>query len=385
MNILILNYEYPPLGGGAGIVTQQIAELLAKQDYKIVVLTTWFSGEPEFHIEGNLTIVRLRAKRKHTYKSNPLEMLSWILMAKSYINDFSDDFNFDICLANFTLPGGEVALHLKRKKNIPFIILSHGHDIPWFHPKQMFFWHTLFYFKIKNILKSSATNILLTSQMKAIADKFVGKKYSNKNTIIPNGLEFLHFRKGFDASELEINALFVGRLIEQKNPLMVIKAFEQLQKRNLPINLKVIGDGKLKKELENYIFQYQIQNIKILGRMSQSEVFKEMQKAHLLIAPSKVEAMSLSILEAISCGMFVIATKISGNQELIMDGFNGYFVKDEMDIIEKVNLFYHEKFKKNYQYPEDLFKYLNQKYSWNRTVQDYKKLLEQIVNARNVN
>jgi glycosyltransferase involved in cell wall biosynthesis len=378
LNILILNYEYPPLGGGAGIVTKQLAELLAKQGYKIVVLTTWFSGEPEFHIDGNLTVVRLRSKRKHTYQSNPLEMLSWMKMAINYIDDFGHDFNFDICLANFAMPGGEVAKHLKNKRNIPFVILSHGHDIPWFHPKQMFFWHFLFYFKIKNILKTSAANIVLTTQMKAIADKFVGKKYSHKNIIIPNGLEFLHFRKGFNSSDTEINALFVGRLVEQKNPLMVVKAFEKLQHFNLPINLKIIGDGKLKKELENYIFHNQIQNIKILGRMSQSEVFQEMQQAHLLIAPSKAEAMSMSILEGISCGMFVLATNISGNKELIMEGFNGYFVKDEIDIVEKVKLFYNEKFTKNYHYPEDLFKYLNQKYSWNKTVMDYINLFETI-------
>lgn len=378
MNILILNYEYPPLGGGAGIVTKQLAELLARNENKVVVLTTWFSGEPEFYIEGNLTIVRLRSKRKHTYQSNPLEMFSWMNMAKNYIDDSEGDFNFDVCLANFTLPGGEVALYLKRKKNIPFVVLSHGHDIPWFHPNQMFFWHTLFYFKIKNILKKSATNIVLTTQMKIIADKFIGEKYSDKNIIIPNGLEFLHFRKGFNAEETEINALFVGRLVEQKNPLLVIKAFEKLQHIQLPINLKIIGDGKLKKEIENYIFQNQIQNIKILGRMSQSEVFQEMQLAHLLIAPSRAEAMSMSVLEAISTGMFVLATNISGNQELIMDGFNGYFVKDENDIVDKVKLFYDEKFTKNYQYPEDLFKYLNQKYSWDKTISEYVQLFETI-------
>ena len=69
--------------------------------------------------------------------------------------------------------------------------------------------------------------------------------------------------------------------------------------------------------------------------MSQSEVIQEMQNAHLLIAPSKAEAMSMSILEAISCGMYVLASNISGNKELIMDGFNGCFVKEEADIIEK--------------------------------------------------
>lgn len=379
MNILILNYEYPPLGGGAGIVTQQLAELLAKQENKVVVLTTWFSGEPEFQIEGNLTIIRLRSKRKLTYQSNPLEMLSWMRMAKNYIDNFVDDFNFDICLANFTLPGGEVALHLKKKRNIPFVVLSHGHDIPWFHPKQMFFWHTLFYFKIKQILKLSSANILLTPQMKDIADSFIGKGHNYKNIIIPNGLEFLNFRRGFNGEETEIKALFVGRLVEQKNPLIVVKAFEKLQKINLPISLKIIGDGKLKEEIENYIFHNQIQNIKILGRMSQSEVIQEMQNAHLLIAPSKAEAMSMSILEAISCGMYVLASNISGNKELIMDGFNGCFVKEEVDIIEKIKLFYNEKFTKNYQYPEELFKYLNQKYAWEKTVSDYKELFERII------
>jgi glycosyltransferase involved in cell wall biosynthesis len=167
--------------------------------------------------------------------------------------------------------------------------------------------------------------------------------------------------------------------VEQKNPLIVVKAFEKLQKINLPISLKIIGDGKLKEEIENYIFHNQIQNIKILGRMSQSEVIQEMQNAHLLIAPSKAEAMSMSILEAISCGMYVLASNISGNKELIMDGFNGCFVKEEVDIIEKIKLFYNEKFTKNYQYPEELFKYLNQKYAWEKTVSDYKELFERII------
>jgi glycosyltransferase involved in cell wall biosynthesis len=195
-------------------------------------------------------------------------------------------------------------------------------------------------------------------------------------------LEFLHFRIGFNREEREIKALFVGRLVEQKNPLIVVKAFEKLQHINLPISLKIIGDGKLKEEIENYIFHNQIQNIKILGRMSQSEVIQEMQNAHLLIAPSKAEAMSMSILEAISCGMFVLASNISGNKELIMDGFNGYFVKEETDIIEKVKLFYKEKFTQNYQYPEELFKYLNQKYAWEKTVSDYKELFERIISQK---
>ena len=47
MNLLFLNYEYPPLGGGAGVCTKYEAEGLAKLGHKVVVLTTWFNGEQE--------------------------------------------------------------------------------------------------------------------------------------------------------------------------------------------------------------------------------------------------------------------------------------------------------------------------------------------------
>jgi glycosyltransferase involved in cell wall biosynthesis len=78
MKLLILNYEYPPLGGGAGVITQIIAEGFAARGHNITVLTTWFSGEEEDSTRGNLRIIRLKSKRKVVYKSNPIEMLSWM-------------------------------------------------------------------------------------------------------------------------------------------------------------------------------------------------------------------------------------------------------------------------------------------------------------------
>ena len=383
MNILLLNYEYPPLGGGAGIVSQHLAKVFIEYGHHVTVLTTWFAGEPEYFSENNLTIIRLKSIRKHTYESNPAEMYSWMRFAKKYCNEHARDFNFDVCLANFTLPGGEVAAYLKKKWNLPYVILSHGHDIPWFSPKQMFFWHVLCYPLIKYFMNQSSYNILLTSQLKKNADVFIGEKKAHKNIVIPNGLLSFNLRKGFNANDKTLQALFVGRLVEQKDPITVVKAFLLLQKQDIPIHLKIIGDGILKSEVEDYITKHHIKNIEVLGKISQSSVMEEYAKAHLIISPSREEAMSLSVLEAISCGLYVFATHVSGNKEVILEDVNGSFVHygNAEDIADKVTRFYNEKFLHNYQYPELMMKFMLQNYSWESTSEKYLTLFNQMIDT----
>ena len=156
MRILVLNYEYPPLGGGAGSITKQLAENFAKTDNKVVVVTTWYNDllETDQPI-NNLEIIRLKSKRKFLFSSNPIEMFSWIKEATKFLSEYLKENKFDICLANFSIPGGFVAKKIKKEFNIPYCILSHGHDIPWFYKRQMFLYHTALYFTIKSICKKS--------------------------------------------------------------------------------------------------------------------------------------------------------------------------------------------------------------------------------------
>lgn len=381
MKILILNYEYPPLGGGAGIVSQHLSAEFVLQGHDVTILTTWFPGEPEYHAENNLTLIRLASRRKYSYQSNPWEMYDWMNKAKSYAKEHFEKEQFDICLANFTLPGGAVGCFLKKQLGLPFVILSHGHDIPWFSPKQMFVWHVLFYRMIKEYMYESSFNILLTDQLKVKADTFIGRNYAEKNKVIPNGVLPFKLRQGFDSNDKVINALFVGRLVDQKDPLTVIKAFQKLQVNGIPIHLKVIGDGPLKQEAEDYIFKRQLKNVEILGKISQSRVMEEYTKAHVLFAPSREEAMSLAVLEAVSCGIYVIATRVSGNKEIILENVNGSFVAygDADDIAKKTKIFYEEKFLQGYKYPEFINQHLQQNYSWQNTAEKYLELFRKSI------
>ena len=369
------------MGGGAGIVTQHLANEFMLKEHQVTILTTWFGGEPEFLTENNLTIIRLLSRRKHSYQSNPLEMFDWMQKAKKYCAAHFVQGQFDVCLANFTLPGGPVAKFLKAKLNLPFVILSHGHDIPWFSPNQMFLWHLLFYPVIKNIMKESVFNILLTQSLKSNADKFLGIKHAAKNKVIPNGVLSFNVRKGFDANDKVLNVLFVGRLVDQKDPMTVVRGFQKLQENNIPIHLKIIGDGVLKEETEDFIYKHRLKNVEVFGKISQSQVMEEYTKAHVLIAPSREEAMSLSVLEAVSCGLYIIATRVSGNKEIIIDDVNGSFVEygNPNDVSDKIIHFYREKFMKNYQYPELLSQTILQEYSWEKTTEKYLEVFKECV------
>ncbi len=372
MKILILNYEYPPLGGGAGIVTKHLAEEFAKMNHAVVVVTTWFYGEPEYYTNNNITIVRLKSRRNNTYQSNPLEMLSWIRYALNYFkNQPKSDLAFDICLANFTMPGGVVARYLKRKYKIPYVILSHGHDIPWTYPKTMFFWHLLFYKHIKNICMESSLNILLSEEIKSIADKFLGNKNKDKNIVFYNGLYMDHFNKTLSGAVLKI--IFVGRLVQQKNPLLFLEVIKKVQNVKIPFEVVILGDGELKSEMEDYVIRNNLYPISFRGKVSHAEVLNALSNAHLLVSTSESEGMSLAILEAISSGVYVIATKVSGNDNMIIEGVNGCLVSEHRSdvIAEKISDFFYSKLLQDYSYPSSYLELMHDLFSWDKIAKQY--------------
>lgn len=103
-NILILNYEYPPLWGWAWVVSQKYAEGLSDLWNNVTVLTTWFEWEKEIFEEWNLKIIKLKSLRNKSFQSNPIEMLSWAYRSIKFLNNYLKNNKFDICIAFFSIP-----------------------------------------------------------------------------------------------------------------------------------------------------------------------------------------------------------------------------------------------------------------------------------------
>jgi glycosyltransferase involved in cell wall biosynthesis len=352
VELLILNYEYPPLGGGAGAMTQTLAEGLAGHDHIVTVVTTWFKGEDEVSEKGNLKIIRLKSKRKFTYRSNPQEMVSWIFKSKSFLKTYCLSHHFDHCLANFSIPGGETALFLKRKFNIPYIIISHGHDIPWFFKKQMFWYHLFTYFRVRKICRNSEKLVLLTELMKKNADKFMGEKHKEKNCIIPNGYDNSLFYPDYTKRNKVFTVVFCGRLVEQKDPMTFLKALQILFLNKIDFKAEIYGDGVLRKQMEEFVRNNNLMTkVNFKGWVNKEELANAYRKAHVFVSTSHEEGMSIAILEAIASGLYTFATPVSNNVSIITNLQSGEIFNcgDIQSLAQKLQDYYENKFLKNFQ------------------------------------
>lgn len=368
LHILILNYEYPPIGGGAGVISKYLTENFLKKEHKVTVITSWYEGEKDNEQIGNLQIIRLHSRRKKLFQSNPIEMYSWMKHTLNYLKNLPSP-SYDICLTNFALPGGPPAYFLKEKYNIPYIILSHGHDIPWYYPRKMFLWHMLTFPWIIKLLNNSAFNVTASEMLKEIMDKRVND--SKKNLVITNGIETGNLNKKFEGKVLKI--LFVGRLVHQKDPFTFLKTAKTLQEKSIPCEYIILGDGDMREKLEEYAIIHKIQNITFKGKVGHNEVFHEYQQSHILISTSLNEGMSVAILEAASHGLYIIATPASGNDKVIMEDINGHLVTygDYHAIAEKVEYFYCKKFLKGFEHIEHYILDFEEKFSWSKIANQY--------------
>src|SRR5436309_2550147 len=81
MRILLVNYEYPPLGGGAATASQAIARGLARLGHTVVVLTGGFAGLPRSEEENGVSVRRLRTFRRSVDHSDVPEMGLFLVRA----------------------------------------------------------------------------------------------------------------------------------------------------------------------------------------------------------------------------------------------------------------------------------------------------------------
>ncbi len=145
---------------------------------------------------------------------------------------------------------------------------------------------------------------------------------TNRIAVIPNGVDSEKFSPGYSKikEELKAKQLFVyqGRVAPEKNVEALLKAWRKL---NMPegCKLAIVGDGPLANNLKS--FYSTESNIVWLGFIADEQRRIEILRgADVFILPSFVEGLSLSLLEAMSCGVACLATDVGADGEVLADG-----------------------------------------------------------------
>lgn len=345
MKILFLNYEYPPLGGGAGNATTYLLKEFAKiPDLEVDLVTS--SIDEKYHLEKiaeNVLIHRLPIgkNRKNLHFQSQKDLLIYFWKALRFTRKLLKKEHFNLTLAFFSVPCGFLAWILKKQFKVPYVVSLRGADVPGFSERFALL-YKLIAPLIKKIWKESACVIAASQGLKDLARK---TNPLQKIDIIPNGIDTNQFIKlesyKVIKSEDQFKILCVTRITPRKNIRYLIEAFDQLRQKYTNLSLQIVGEGDEKGNLEKLAKELDIEKqVNFVGLVSHEKLPAYYQSACVYVLPSQNEGMSNSMLEALSSGLPLLATDTGGTQELIENGINGFILKMKSaeDIAEKLEI-----------------------------------------------
>lgn len=338
MRLLLLNYEFPPLGGGAGNATQALARSFVKKGYVVTVVTTCFEGLPKEDVSEGYTVYRLSAVRKKKDRSNIFEMLHYVILASVFCSKLIKKEKQDYIISFFAVPTGMVGYYLKKKFKIPYMLSLRGGDVPGFLHNELKWLHRLSKPVTYFVWRNADTIVANSKGLQELALK-TATRFGKNVEYIPNGVDTSIYKtkENEDASSDSsiLKMLFVGRLVPQKKVLTILKAVAQIIKskeNNCDLQVTIIGDGPLRSELESEAESLGVtKKVIFKGWLERDEVRKEYKKNDIFILPSSEEGMPNVVLEAMASGLAIVASDISGTDELVRNGENGILVSSDTD------------------------------------------------------
>jgi glycosyltransferase involved in cell wall biosynthesis len=312
MHILILNSEYPPIGGGAGNASANIASELVRLGQQVTVLTARYQSLPGDEMKQGIRILRLPCLRKKGDRSTTLEQISFMLSAALVGLLWLRRLRPDFVVAFFGAPSGVAAWFWSLFARLPYIVSLRGGDVPGFRPYDFARQHRLLGPLLRRVWRRAAAVVANSGGLRELGANFEDRVPIR---VIPNGVNLDNFhseQRAWDPPRL----LFVGRIVHQKGLDVLLNALGELKSRSWQLN--VVGDGPRIERLQAQAQQLGIaERVHFDGWLSREQLPAAYAQANLFVYPSRHEGMPNAVLEAMASGLPVLATRIAGNEELV--------------------------------------------------------------------
>jgi glycosyltransferase involved in cell wall biosynthesis len=327
MNILMINYEYPPLGGGGGVFNKQLAEELSKND-NITVITSNFRDQKPYEVRNNIEVIRVPVlMRSNQNAATIISMLSFFPASLRTGYQLLKRRPFDVIHSMFAIPSAPSGLALAKKFHIPHVLSILGGDI--YDPSKNLSPHKtpFLHYTVTKMIEESDKVIALSSDIKkrAVDHYNVSKNIDVIHLGIPKPLFAKKTRGHFDFKPTDVLLVTVGRLVARKGLQVLIRVVATLEDQN--IKLIVIGDGPERTQLEELTKSLNLsKRVFFFGHVSDETKFQLLNISDAYVSSSHHEGFGIVFLEAMASGLPIVCYDEGGQTEFLLDQKTGFLV-----------------------------------------------------------
>jgi glycosyltransferase involved in cell wall biosynthesis len=327
MRILFCNYEYPPLGGGGGVINALLAKELAR-NHDVTVLTSRGQDKPSREILDGIEILRVPVmNRTDASAASIISMACYLPMGWYEGRRHLRQRRYDIINTHFVVPTGPVGQSLANFAAVPNILTVHGGDL--YDPSKAISPHR------HAVLRALIRRLLIA------ADCVVGQSANTIENVhnfylpdlacelIPLGIERPTQRNPgraeFGFSDTDFLMVTIGRLVGRKANDQLIRMVKDLGRND--VRLIIIGDGPSRASLEELASQLGVsEQVYFAGFAAEKDKEALLQIADLYVSTSQHEGFGLVYLEAMAAGLPIVCYDHGGHTDYLEQGKTGAVV-----------------------------------------------------------
>jgi glycosyltransferase involved in cell wall biosynthesis len=324
MHVCMITREFPPTAAGIGYYVYYLSKKLIQKGHEVDVITRRCSGQAPTESMNGIRVFRA----PYNWSLYPFN----IFLHSFFVNMLLKSIESKLSLVHLHSP-----LPPLIKTSLPVITTVHS---PCKRAFQSTYRDTLDLRSLAEQLQSMVVCPLIESRILKLSKKITSvslnvseelsayRLSTNNITVVGNGVDDRLFIPKQTKNQSNSYVLFVGILRSGKGVFDLIDCAKYVCAKRPDVRFIICGRGPLLQNLKERVLKLDLQKqVIFLGYEQDREILAKLyQNAALLVQPSYHEGLSTVVLEAMSCGVPVVASDIAGNRTVISSGSNGILV-----------------------------------------------------------
>ena len=325
MRILFCNYEYPPLGGGGGVVMAAVARELARR-HRVTVLTSRAGALAPESWDAGVRVVRVPVFfRTQLAVANVPSMAAYLPMGARRGLQLARQESFDLINTHFAVPTGPLGQWLARRLSVPNVLSVHGGDLYDPSKSSSPHRHAGLRHAVASLLRRADRVVAQSRDTAANVQRIYG--VDRTVDLIPLGIERpppapAGARAALDIPQDAFVLVTIGRVVARKANTQLPRVLAAA--READTWLIVVGEGPELPAMRAAARELGVEErIRFLGQASEEQKQRALSAADVFVSTSQHEGFGLVFLEAMAYGLPIVCYDRGGQTDFLESPHTG--------------------------------------------------------------